>query len=168
MNGLDVFLFIIIAYGFIRGLFKGLVLELSSLIGIILGIVAGRLYAHPFAEMIKGWFDITIEHAQPIAFVLIFILVSILLHLIALAIDKSLNLIALGWANKILGSLFGGLKYIILLSVLLNLFYYLNAKRVFISEATTEKSILYNPIKKIIPTIAPQFFPEEETKVQQK
>jgi membrane protein required for colicin V production len=160
MSWLDLVCLIIILYGLIHGLIKGFVLELSSLVGIVLGIIAARLYYVDFASKIELWFDISFQYAKPISFIIIFIAVAIVLHIIALIIDKFLKVIALGWFNRLLGGLFGVIKFVLILSIFINVISALNKNERLISHETTEKSVLFEPIKNTIPVLKSYFLPE--------
>jgi membrane protein required for colicin V production len=161
MNWLDFILAGIIILGIIRGLMKGFILEVSSFIGVIAGILAARLWYINLASQLQVWLDISLYYAKPLAFITIFFATVILFHLIAVIINKLVKAIALGWLNRLLGAIFGGLKLILILCITITVIEIFNAKITFISGETTEKSILYKPMGNILPFILPYFQPEE-------
>ena len=71
-------------------------------------------------------------------------------------LEKSLNLLALGIPNKILGAFFSLVKTILIISVILLIFNKLDEKASFISRETRNKSMLYGPISSIAPAILPK------------
>lgn len=163
MNWLDFLLLIPISYGLLRGILKGFILEVFSLLGIFFGVIAARIYSDAVAINIKNWFDIEMSFAQPLAFIVIFIVIAISFHILAIIISKILKIILLGWLNKLLGGVFGLCKMLIIMSIFINLFHLVNIKKEIIATHTISCSLLYEPIKKIIPVIAPQFFTQNET-----
>lgn len=56
MNSLDIFILIPIAIGFVFGLFKGLVKELTSLAAIFLGIYFSKILSPWLSQiLVKSW-----------------------------------------------------------------------------------------------------------------
>ena len=120
MNILDIIILIPILYGMVRGFFKGLVGEITSLVAIILGIVGAKLWANEVSHKLLQLFEMNEQVAQCLSYVLIFITIAITLNLLGKIIEKFLNSIALGGINKLLGTLFGGIKLLLIVSVILN------------------------------------------------
>ena len=146
MNSLDIFILIPIAVGFVFGLFKGLVKELTSLAAIFLGIYFSKLFSPWLTGVLIKSFDFSIKMAQPMAYLLIFIGVVIVLLMIARVLDKMFESISLGGLNKLLGGLFGGLKYALILSVLLNVFEVIDSKFNIVEPETKSSSLVYLPM----------------------
>jgi membrane protein required for colicin V production len=145
MNSLDLFLLIPIGLGFIFGIFKGLVKELTSLVAIILGIFGAKLLAPYFSGILKT--------SLPLTYLLLFIAIGVGLLLLANMLDKIFDSISLGGLNKLLGGIFGGLKYALIVSVLLNVFNSLDNRLHILGTETKENSIAYKPVMKLGPTL---------------
>jgi membrane protein required for colicin V production len=79
----------------------------------------------------------------------------IVVAIIARILDKFLHLILLGWLNKLLGAIFGFFKWAIILSFFIMVIEYANSKFEFLSPEKKSESLLYEPIKKVVPTIMP-------------
>jgi membrane protein required for colicin V production len=155
MNLLDIILILPLAYGIIKGVIKGFVLQLASLIGLIAGIYFAKLYASSVATLFYHWFDISLQYGKAIAFLVLFLIVGLLVYLLAKSLDRFIELISLKWLNKLLGALFGGLKYALILSVLLNVFQAIDKHSTIILKNTKKSSLLYNPITSIVPSLIP-------------
>jgi len=153
MNSLDLFLLIPIAVGFIFGLFKGLVKELASLAAIVLGIYGAKLLAPAVSDILITKFDFSSKTAIPMAYLLLFIAIGIAFLLLAKMLDKLFDSISLGGLNKLFGGIFGGLKYALIISVLLNVFDALDSRFSILKSDTKENSIAYDPIIKLAPTL---------------
>lgn len=153
MNKLDFFFLIPIALGFSFGLYKGLIKELSSLAAIILGIYGAKLLAPSISNTLIKSLDFSPKTAIPIAYLLLFIVIAVGLHLLAKFLDKIFDSISLSGINKLLGGIFGGLKYALVISVLLNVFNALDSRFSILSTKTKEDSIGYKPLMKMGPTL---------------
>ncbi len=153
MNSLDLFILIPIAVGFIFGLFKGLIKELTSLAAIFLGIYAAKLLSPWLAGILIKSSGFSVKTAHPVAYVLIFIAVAVALLIIAKTIDKVFDSISLDGLNKLMGGIFGGLKYALIISVVINLFNIADSKFKIISQATKSESIVYEPILNLAPKL---------------
>jgi membrane protein required for colicin V production len=162
MNSLDLFLLIPITLGFIFGLFKGLIKELISLVAIVLGIYGAKLFAPFVSDILINKFSFSPTTAHPTAYIILFIAIGIGLLLAANAIDKIFSSLSLGGLNKLLGGIFGGLKYALIVSVLLNVFDALDSRFNIIKHQTKENSIAYKPLMKFGPILW------EETKLHSK
>ena len=71
------------------------------------------------------------------------------------ALTKLANFAALGIINKFLGGVFGVLKIALILSVVLNIFDKMNTTITFVDEEKINDTVLYKPVKDLVPTIFP-------------
>ena len=62
----------------------------------------------------------------------------------------------LEWLNKLLGAILGIVKWSILMSVCIFILNGMNGNKDLLSEESRQKSLLYEPIKKIFPLILPE------------
>jgi membrane protein required for colicin V production len=92
---------------------------------------------------------------QIVAFILTFILVVIGISFLAKFLTKIANKASLGIVNKVMGSVFGLLKMILMLSVLLSLFQKINFDYTFAKKSTIDNSYFFNPIQKTAEIIYP-------------
>lgn len=153
MNSLDIFILIPIAIGFVFGLFKGLVKELTSLAAIFLGIYFSKILSPWLSQiLVKSW-AFSAKIAQPLAYLIIFIAVVIVLLMFARTLDKLFESMSLSGLNKLLGGVFGGLKYALVLSVLLNIFEVVDSKFNFIEPETKSSSLVYIPLTHLGPKL---------------
>ena len=153
MHTLDLYLLIPIVFGFVFGLFKGLVKELASLAAIVLGIYGAKLFAPAVSGFLVHKFDFSIRTAQPVSYLLVFVVIALGLLMLASMLDKLFDSMALGGLNKFLGGLFGALKYALLVSVFLNLVNALDSHYSFIKEKSRQESFAYKPLLKLGPAL---------------
>ena len=122
MNILDIVLVAPVCLGLVFGLFKGLIKELMSLAAIVLGIMGARWFEPQVSPWLRNAFDLQEGMAQAVAYLLLFVSIALVLLMVARLLDKFFSAIALGGLNKLLGGVFGALKWALVASVLLNVF----------------------------------------------
>lgn len=152
---LDLFFAIPLVWGIVRGLMSGFIRSLSVFIGLILGVYIAHIYAPDLSPSISEWFTISARQCLSLAYVIIFVSVMILVAIISRLLDKFIHLILLGWLNKLLGALFGFCKWAIILSFFVMVIEYANSKFEFLTPEKKSESLLYEPIKNVVPTIMP-------------
>ncbi len=150
MNGLDWVLIALLGFSAVRGFFRGFVVEIASLIAVILGIwIATRYNAR-----VAAWIGLD-THQEVISFIIMFIGVLIIVHLLAKLVTKAMDMAMLGLPNKVAGTLFGALRAAFILSVALNILMSRVAVSGVVSKQTLEGSKLYQPLRAFAPFIIP-------------
>lgn len=153
MNTLDFFILFPIIIGSVFGLFKGFIKELTSLVAIFLGIYIARLFAQDVSKILIETFHYSQKIALPMAYVLLFVLIVLCLFVAAGFLDRIFSTLALGSVNKLLGGFLGGLKYALIISVLLNVVNAVDEKFNVISLETKENSFAFKPILRFAPVL---------------
>lgn len=163
MNVFDIIIIVFLIFGFVRGLIKGLFSEVASLIAIVAGIYCAihfSYYTENFLrESILKWNDQT---NRIVAFAATFLAVVLLVVFVGKILTKIADITALGLLNKILGGIFAVLKSALILSILFVFIKKINATIPFISDETLKTSILYEPIRKVAPTLFPSIVKDGE------
>lgn len=119
MNSLDIFLLIFIAYFTIRGVFRGLIKELIIVLALILGYYLSMSFYEPLGKwLILNFKSLPQTGSQILAFVLIFVFVNIGLRIIGSFLEKLIKLVFLSSLNRLGGALFGLLKSLFFLSII--------------------------------------------------
>ncbi len=155
MSIIDIILAALLLFGFIRGLMKGLFVEIASLLALVLGIYGAihfSYFASGFLEEKVDWDEKTINI---VAFAITFVVIVLAISLAGKALTKLANFAALGILNKLLGGVFGVLKIGLILSVVLIVFDSLNNTLPFMEEDDIEESMLYEPVKSLAPMVFP-------------
>ena len=156
MNLIDIFIGVILILGFYKGFKRGLVLELTSLLGLILGIVGAFYLSKEYGLYIGEWLDWEDEYLRITTFLLSFLGIVIIVSLIGKLITKLIDFVALSLINKLLGGLFGLLKFGLLLSILLLLFNVINTQFDMVSQSTLEDSYSYPMLNALTDVIWPK------------
>ncbi len=161
MPVIDIILGALIIYGIIKGFFKGLFVEVASLLALMLGVYGAVHFSNYAAEFLSNYVDWSGKKINISSFIITFVVIVLAISLAGKALTKLANFAALGIINKLLGALFGGLKIALILSVLLLVFDRFNNTLSLVSEEL-EDSILYKPVASIAPMILPQFINEDK------
>ena len=149
MSHLDIFLGLIIAWGGYNGFSKGLVKELASVLGIVIGIYLAKNF-YPFLDLkLKPIFESESGFISILSSLTIFLITIMVFKIIAKFLTKFLKLIALGLLNRIIGAIFGIIKSTLLLCVVIFIFSKINNITAAIENATLNQSFLYTNIEKI-------------------
>jgi membrane protein required for colicin V production len=148
MEFIDIILCGFLLYGLVSGLWNGFFMELASLVSLFVGIYIAIKFTYIIKILIGNHFHWSAKTIQIIAFAVTFILVVVAISLLAKFFTSLANFASLGIFNKLGGGLFGLLRMILILSVLLNLFQKVNGNYIFAKKETLEKSLLFYPIKK--------------------
>lgn len=118
MNTFDIILSAIFGYCLVRGLFRGLIKELASIIGVFSGFYAAYTYYPEVARMLADWISNT-AYLNIVSFLIIFCIIFIIISIIGIIIKYLLNIVFLGWVDRLFGAIFGMIKAVLIASVLL-------------------------------------------------
>lgn len=118
MNFLDIIIIIILVYCVIRGIFRGLIKEVSSVVGVFGGFYAAYTYYMVVAQLLSRWISNT-EYLNILSFLIIFCVVFIIISILGVVINYILKIAFLGWVDRICGAGFGAMKGILIVSVIL-------------------------------------------------
>lgn len=155
MNIIDLIIIIPLAWALYKGVTKGFIYSIASLLALILGII-GAIHFSFFAESyIQQWFNLNPSYLPLASFLVTFIIIVAGIHLLAFVFDKLLKAVALGFINRIAGGIFNVIKVAFILSVLLSVVNYLDSFSKILPEDKKENSLLYQPLS----TFAPAVFP---------
>lgn len=151
----DIIIVFLMVLGAILGFMKGFIKQLATLLGLIAGLLAAKALYVNLAEKLSPVFNDSMTLAQVIAFIAIWVAVPLIFSLIASMLTKALEIISLGWLNRWLGAGLGALKYLLLSSILICVFEFIDADNKLITKTLKQESVLYYPMK----DFAGLFFP---------
>lgn len=144
MYWLDIVLAIPMAWFVYKGFRKGLIFELSSLIGLVVGIYCSI----KFSKYVSTLIGIEGEYSILVAFFVTFIAVYLLSLFLGKCIEGLMKMMKMGIMNNILGSVFGLLKCVCMLSVVMYYVVLIDFDKVIITDKTREQSLFYQPIER--------------------
>lgn len=155
MNILDIIILICLIPAIIQGLKKGFISQVLSIISIIVGIWMSSKFANVVGEWVAQYITASEQVIRIVSFAIILIGVSLLLAALGKVLESVLNLVMLGWVNKLLGLVFAVLKTVLILG-----FVVIIANSVITSLGTNppaiiSESILYPYINDIADSVFP-------------
>ena len=118
MNALDIVISVIFGFCLVRGIFRGLIKEFSSIIGVFGGFYAAYTYYPDFAALVSGWIS-DAAYRNILSFFVIFCGIFIGIGIVGILIRYVINSASLGWVDRVCGLGFGGIKGILIVSVIL-------------------------------------------------
>lgn len=150
MSKIDIVLIVILVIGAIAGYKKGFLSELFTLLGIILGVLAGFKLMGAAMLMLDEHYDINEKVLPYVAFAVVFLIVVVGITLLGKAFKSSLEKTVLGGIDKLCGGLLGIVKAAFMASVLIWLFTSLN---IFPPASFSEDAWLYPTIARLAPAV---------------
>ena len=155
MNSLDYILFIPLLYALYRGFTKGLIIELASLLALTLGIYGALHFSSFTFEFLSDYFEIKTVYLQLVSYGLTFLIIAVLISFTGKILTMLIRLVALGFINRMMGAIFGGIKALLILSVFISFFDRFNKQFGMVNEDILTSSLIYNSIR----TQSEQFYP---------
>lgn len=162
MNVFDIVIAALLIFGFVRGVMKGLFVEVASLAALIGGVYGAIHFSYFIGDFLKEAVSWDQEYVSLAAFAGTFITIIVTIALLGKMLTKLADFAALGIINKILGGVFGAIKIGLILSVIFIFFGKMNDTIPFVKKETLDESILYAPVRKIAPTIFPSIIKNED------
>ncbi len=156
MNWIDIVLALPIVWFAWRGFGKGFIIEVSTLVGLIIGIYV----ALNFSWVIKSVFyklEIYGDYIHIIALSITFVITVMFIVWLGRAIERLFDVLALSFLDKGIGAIFGALKAAVLISVVLFIIKQSGLENQAFAPTTRANSIVYEPIASIVPTALTYF-----------
>jgi membrane protein required for colicin V production len=159
MNIFDLILALLIGWAILMGVRKGLVIQATAVVALLLGIYAAYKFSYILAEKISGIDEITgvLNEGGPavyiISFLLTFIAVVVAARLLGSIVDRIFRLALLGWLNRLLGVVFAVIKMMLIVSVVLYILNSIDRQLPFMPKEWLHKSKFYKPVSSLAPTV---------------
>lgn len=149
---LDIIIIGIVLVGAIAGYCSGLVKQLAAIAGLIVGFLVARAMYGLLADKISLYVlpDSSSSLVQIIAFILIWICVPLLFAMVATFLTQMLKQVWLGGVNKVLGFVFGGIKWLFILGLCMNVLDTLDADGLLLETEKKQESRMYYPVKSLL------------------
>lgn len=146
---IDIIALVLFCTALFRGWRRGLVIAVFSFLAFVIGLAAALKLSSQVAAYLGAHTHIA-EHWLPVfAFLIVFIITLLLVRMGAKAIENMINLVSLGWLNRLCGVLFYSLVYLFIYSVIL---FYARQIPIF-KEETFTSSFVYPYIGQLGPQI---------------
>lgn len=156
MNIVDIILIIILVAGAINGFIKGFFVEFASVAAIVLGVLCAMLFSPSLIRELHGLVSWSTATIKVISYLVIFVSVVVVVHVIANLLEKSVRAVALGSLSRVAGAIFGVVKTAFILSLLMYVIGRIESFDVtIIPKGPKHESKYYAPIEKLVPNLFP-------------
>lgn len=146
---IDIIFIFLVALACYKGIKKGFIRSVISITAFFIGFFIATKFAATVAVYLTKHQWVNNKWIPFLSFILVLALVYVAMNLLGKIIEKSAELIMLGWFNKLLGLLMYLLMYGLLYSMIL---YYLNQLHV-LSDRQINASFFYNKLAPIAPIV---------------
>ena len=150
MNLLDFLILLPVVWLCIRGFGKGLIIEIATLAGFALGILAAYYFVDDLQALIKDYLTFGERGVRITAYIIIILVVWLIVFLVGKMVEKFADMIAVGWLNKLLGAIVGIAKGILLVCIILFLIDKFDPSQKVIKPNVKEKSMFYEPAMELV------------------
>ena len=144
MTWLDILILLPLLIGLVRGLMRGFVVEITTIVALIAAFVGSRLWGAPFAQWLLKQFVWPEAVCSVVAYALIFIGIALFLNIVARLISRLFKAISLGWLNRLLGAIFGIVKWGLVVMLLVLGVHRLDSQFHFFNDNLKAHSTVYN------------------------
>lgn len=119
MGLVDICILGLLGFFLLKGVFRGLLKEICSLLGLVLGGVFAFTFHLPLAQLLQDSFNFPAQLCIWGAFLAIFLIVVLLFTVIGLVLNRFVKVVFLGGFNRLAGAIFGIVQGVVILSVIL-------------------------------------------------
>ncbi len=149
MTVIDIVILVILAAGMILGYRKGFFKQLSSVLGLVVGLFVARALYVMVGEYLAPHLGTSESVAQILAFLIIWAVVPLLLYVAATMLTKALDIVHLGIINRFGGALLGMFLCILWIGLLIHILQFVDTQDALIGKEVKEQSFFYGPIQEI-------------------
>jgi len=155
MTTIDIIIAVILLFGLVKGYMKGLFIEITSLVGLVLGVYGALHFSFYLSDILQENVSWDKSMIQIVAFAGTFLIILLALVFLGKALTKIAETMFLGFFNKLLGAVFGTLKYALILSIVFLIYDQISDSLKFINKEKSKESVLYEPVKNLAPRLFP-------------
>lgn len=118
MSYIDIGILGILGVFLLKGGLRGLLKEVCSLLGLVLGGVFAFTFHLPLAQTLQDSFGLPAQLCVWGSFIAIFLLVMIVFGVVGFVLHRFVKLVFLGGFNRVAGAVFGLVQGVVLLSMI--------------------------------------------------
>lgn len=118
MNGLDIALFVVLFFFFVRGIFRGFVKEFTSIVGVAAGFLLASRFYPAAADALKPVVQ-NAAYRQALGFQVMFLGIFFLVSLLGVVMDRLIKLTITNVANSLAGAALATAKGLVISAVVL-------------------------------------------------
>lgn len=140
---IDLIFAVLILIAIIKGYQKGLIIALFSIVAFIIGLAAAIKLSAVTASYVKDQVNISSKWLPFIAFIIVFIAVVVLIRLGGKLIEKAIQVVLLGWLNRMGGIIL----YSVIYTLIFSIFIYYAEKLQLLQPPVIRSSQIYSFIQ---------------------
>jgi membrane protein required for colicin V production len=140
---IDLIVVVVLVMAIVKGIRRGLIIALFSVIAFIVGIAAAMKLSVVVAEYLKDSVNVSAQWLPVLSFAIVFIGVILLVRWVANILERVIELALLGWVNK----LGGVVLYIVVYMLCLSVLFFFAAQLKLFSDETIAKSVTWSWIQ---------------------
>lgn len=114
----DIVILVLLGFFLLKGIYRGLLKEVCSLLGLVLGGVFAFSFHLPLAQLLQDSFNLPAQLCIWGSFLAIFLLLVFLFAVIGFVLSRFVKLIFLGGFNRLAGAVFGIIQGVVILSMI--------------------------------------------------
>lgn len=118
MGLVDIAILVILSFFLLKGVFRGLLREVCSLLGLVLGGVFAFTFHLPLAQLLQDSFNLPAQLCIWGSFLAVFLSMVILFAVIGFVLHRFVKLVFLGGFNRLAGAMFGIIQGVVLLAMI--------------------------------------------------
>lgn len=151
----DLLVIILVVATLIRGFASGLIMQIASLAGIVLGAMFAGKISGFIAPKLIVWIDGSPHIIGALAYIISFLLIMITFLLVGKMVQSFVKAIQLNTANRIAGAAFCCVKWLVVFSILINVVAEMDQGRRLIKESVRTQSHTYVAVTSISQMVVP-------------
>ena len=151
MSVIDLIIGLLMLWAVFSGWRQGLILQLCSLAGIVLGAWLGIRFGAEAGALLH----LDEEFAAPGGFLAVFVVVLIAVAILGRLLRKAFHFAGFGIPDHLLGVVVSAAKMLLILSLLFSAFEAVNKDHTLVAEKTLDRSICYKPMIHLADSLFP-------------
>lgn len=155
MNVIDIILAVLLLYFAYKGFTSGLIISVTTLIGLICGFYAASYFSEFTANWLSQDMGFKSQNLKLISYILTFVIVVVLIFLLGRFMTSVVKTVGLGIVNRLAGALLGIMKGALIASFVFMLIHRIDPAESLVSRNTKSESLLYKPVSEVAPIVIP-------------
>ncbi len=168
MSLLDIIAIAIMAFFILKGIYRGLIQEIASFVGIVAGIWMAYMLYPQMTAYLKAHHVPSGPYLSPLSFVVILSFVVLACNLLGWLLKLLFKKTAFGWTDRVLGAGFAALKGgLFIYVVIILLTFFLPTQTPLITESRTAQWVISSS-QTLLHIISPENYEAWKEKITEK
>lgn len=147
MSVLDIIIGCFLIAGVFSGFRNGLIEQVGALISLVVAFIVARPLSVTTASFFNRLIEIPEQILPPLSILVTFFIVFFVCYLITIVVKKIVHILALGLVDRVLGTLLGIVKAVLILGFVFLVIEKADTERSLLTKERIENTYLYQPIR---------------------